>query len=493
MRRRVLLDADRGEPLRLEMVSLDAGALAELGAMPIDQPARPVWCQLGMAGEYRGHADGGFELTPQVFAQIIENFHRNPKYSLGQTDVVPIDYHHLSETLPGTVAERGAPAQGWILELQMRAGGQELWGLVRWLEPARTQVIERKYQGLSMTIWPNALDPRSGKRIGWILSSVALTNDPFIQGMSPPVAAHRAADAARAKCAADLAKATGAEAQTAEPTIGEGEIIMKMLGRIARRLGVAAQVITAAEAAPTSAPEVSALEFEIERGVERRALELKGLREGITKMGELLKLDMGEPGAPMDLDAMCAKLQMAVQAATAFAAMGPEIEAMRMSKAATEAKAVEDEVDQVMASRKYDVAMRPALLSMRNTDAAAFAAAYPAPPNTHKHLLQAIVTSPKGQAIVADAHGGHIQRTTAQLAPPPLGTEPKMLTRGEGPPAFGDLTSEAQLAAFPGRNAVEKAMAYIATSGVKLDHAEATKQGTELVRRLRLAARENAA
>ena len=56
---------------------------------------------------------------------------------------IPIDFEHASEQDPtlGTIPTDGAPAQGWIIDLQDR-GAAGLWGLVEWLEPARTYVRE---------------------------------------------------------------------------------------------------------------------------------------------------------------------------------------------------------------------------------------------------------------------------------------------------------------------------------------------------------------
>ena len=197
----------RSRLLRCPVIALDgsltepgAGGAASLGAK---------WVQIAYEGEFKGHAAGEFTLTPEVFAQAVANFHAHPSYKpgaeqappddleAGRFDVIPWDFHHASEQAPttGTIPVAGAPAQGWVLELQVRTGPDgkaQLWAFTRWLEPLRSYVAEGKYRWCSMTLYPNATDPVSGADVGPYISSVAATNDPFLQGMVP-LAASRAA------------------------------------------------------------------------------------------------------------------------------------------------------------------------------------------------------------------------------------------------------------------------------------------------------------
>lgn len=157
-----------------------------------------MWSQIAAEGEFRGHPSGPFTFSADVFADLVKNFRAHPSYELdeatklGRADVIAWDFHHASEEPAALVGVEGAPAQGWVLELEIRKGdeGLELWALTRWLEPARTFVQQGKYKWASVAVWPEATDPVSGARVGWYMSSVALTNDPFIQGMAP-LAAHR--------------------------------------------------------------------------------------------------------------------------------------------------------------------------------------------------------------------------------------------------------------------------------------------------------------
>ena len=155
------------------MVALSDGATAD----------GPVWIQIARCGEFRGHSQGAFSLTPTTFDEIVRNF---TAVDLGQ---VAFDFEHASEMDPaeGAIPTEGAPAQGWIRQLDNR-GQAGLWGLVEWLEPARTYVREKKYRFLSPAIRFNARHPETGKPIGARLTSVALTNRPFLRGMVPLMA-----------------------------------------------------------------------------------------------------------------------------------------------------------------------------------------------------------------------------------------------------------------------------------------------------------------
>lgn len=156
----------------------------------------PVWVQVAAAGIWKGHPkfaqitfDQGF------FDKVIANFHAHPSYEAGEDGkgkarVVPFDYEHASEmpATEGTIPLTGAPAVGWVLELEARKaddGGTELWALADFLPATREQIRAGAYQWTSVAIWPNAVDKVSGKDIGPVLTSVAITNRPFVEGMAP--------------------------------------------------------------------------------------------------------------------------------------------------------------------------------------------------------------------------------------------------------------------------------------------------------------------
>ena len=150
----------------------------------------PKWIQVGEQGLFMGHPSQprGFELTAEVFQQIVRNFRSHPSYQKDAGRVVPFDFKHASEADPADIAVNGAPAQAWAHDLDVRVGldgKAELWALTEYLEPAKSYVRGHKYQWCSMAIWPHSKHPVTGLDVGWTISSIALTNDPFIRGMVP--------------------------------------------------------------------------------------------------------------------------------------------------------------------------------------------------------------------------------------------------------------------------------------------------------------------
>lgn len=179
----------------MKTVRLASVALADAAA---DSPT--TWVEVTREGDYKGYPGGGFKFTPELLGQLVRNFRAHPSFKLGPSgegvaDVVPWDFGHASEmpSNQGSVPTLGAPAQAWAQDLQIRLGpsGVQLWAKVRWLEPARTYVKNGQYKWASVTVIFDARDPVTGANIGAVLTSIALTNTPFIEGMSELVAASR--------------------------------------------------------------------------------------------------------------------------------------------------------------------------------------------------------------------------------------------------------------------------------------------------------------
>jgi 8-oxo-dGTP pyrophosphatase MutT (NUDIX family) len=137
----------------------------------------PVWNQISTRGTFKGHGAGEFSLDDETFDQIIQNYR---EVDLGE---VSFDFEHASEgeATDGSVPMTGAPAQAWIKDL--KKGPDGLHALVKWLEPAKTYIREGKYRFVSPAIRFGARHPVTGKPIGARLTSVALTNQPFLRGL----------------------------------------------------------------------------------------------------------------------------------------------------------------------------------------------------------------------------------------------------------------------------------------------------------------------
>lgn len=160
------------------------GETVELAAK--SDEGKQVWIQVAKPGKFQGHAAGAFEMNAQTFSEIVHNFGRSTNRA------VPVDFEHASEQGPteGSIPVLGAPAQGWITKLELRSDGN-LWGLVQWGDLAKKYIRAGQYKFLSPAIVFGSKDRVTGKPIGARLSSVALTNNPFLDGMQPIAAKHR--------------------------------------------------------------------------------------------------------------------------------------------------------------------------------------------------------------------------------------------------------------------------------------------------------------
>jgi len=166
-------------------VEIDTALLNDDG--PVEAgPPKLVWNQLTKLGAFRGHPSGPFEITRMTNAEIVRNFRAT------QNQKIPIDFEHASEQDPtaGTIPTEGAPAQAWIHDLDDR-GPAGLWGLVEFLEPARTYVKTGKYKYFSPAIRFGAKDRVTGQPIGARMTSGAFTNNPFLDGLMPLAASDR--------------------------------------------------------------------------------------------------------------------------------------------------------------------------------------------------------------------------------------------------------------------------------------------------------------
>ncbi len=132
---------------------------------------------------------------------MVANIRSHPAYKLDANGVavgpvVPWDFNHASEQDPttGELPALGAPSQGWTYDLQVRTdatGQAELWALTRFLEPARTYVKAGQYRWASVAVALNAVDPTTGANVGAMVTSIALTNTPFVEGMESLAASRR--------------------------------------------------------------------------------------------------------------------------------------------------------------------------------------------------------------------------------------------------------------------------------------------------------------
>jgi len=96
----------------------------------------PDWVHLLPAGRFSGDDRRGPYEVADPDALITHSM---------RVGKLPIDENHATEIAAANGG--GAPAQGWIVEMQSRADG--IWGRVDWTRAGRAKLADRAYRGLS--------------------------------------------------------------------------------------------------------------------------------------------------------------------------------------------------------------------------------------------------------------------------------------------------------------------------------------------------------
>lgn len=138
-----------------------------------------VWVNVARAGSWAGHPQGAFRLHSGIFDALERNF------KASGVRRIQWDFNHCSAMPPssGNIPVVGTPAQGWIYD--MRNDGVNFSVLTEWKPLARQYIENDQYDSASVVIDWNGKDRVSGKPVGPILRSVALTNEAFITGLAP--------------------------------------------------------------------------------------------------------------------------------------------------------------------------------------------------------------------------------------------------------------------------------------------------------------------
>ena len=118
---------------------------------------------------------GSLDITAEKLAELVANA------SLRETKV-PFDYEHQTE-----YEAVQAPASGWVEEYDLRADG--LWVRVSWTAEAKKMIEAGEYRYVSPAWNRQWVNPKTGKNVGWMLSSAALTNVPYFEEMQELIAA----------------------------------------------------------------------------------------------------------------------------------------------------------------------------------------------------------------------------------------------------------------------------------------------------------------
>ncbi|HET6496168.1 MAG TPA: phage protease [Thermoleophilia bacterium] len=485
-------------------------APVQLRAIPEVTPQREgdaVWNQIAAEGCYKGHPTGEFKLDEKAFGEIVANFRRHPSYEPNAAlrvapngEVVAWDFHHASEEPPTTVAVGGSPAQAWALELDTRKGEDgllQLWALVRWKEPAGSYVQEGKYKWASIAVWPDAVDPKSGEKVGWYMSSIALTNDPFIQGMAPLAATRKSTDlshqlkklldlpetaddstmleavAKLGRAATDPAPPATNVARTHPP---EKKHMPKLLARIGTLVGV--EVPAGADDA-----EQAVLAERIVTAIKLAQGDRAKAESALAALAQVLGVD--------DATGAAARVAELMKASALLNEVMPALAALQDGEAPAEEDAVaeDEEADVMAAMRSHGMpeAAKPALRLMRSGNVKMPRLDLTRPPSEIAGQVKALVAARAAKRAAKAAF-------LAQYPVPGPG-EAHLLTNYATQPRTNPVpvqhdspgagaANRIDLSRFSGRNTIERAMSYVDPDG-KLTLEKRHEQAVFLVRDLR--------
>src|SRR5574341_137461 len=495
----------------------------------------PIWVQIAKSGVFKGYQGGEVEFTfdALTFSQLIANFRSHPAYQVGSDGVgtepvIAWDFNHASEMDPtaGSLPTTGAPAQGWILDLEVRqpengTGELELWALTKWLEPARTYIKEGRYRWASVSVVFDAVDPVGGQVVGAVLSSVAATNTPFLEGMEPlaadrwygPVASGPEEAASflknmfRLPALATLDEVRSELAKLAalpeDDPIGrelfdsaKGIFGLPILTSAAEVLAYALKVLTPPQPATPGQPEVgmTTSASNIGDAIQMSLLKLLSQKLGtsesegdvVVALEALLARSSPADKARNTLEPRAAAMGIqnaddAVASVTGLIAKAaelekvlPELASLRQFKAAQDEEDEKKDVEEAMASRSLNGdGLKLALRTLRKADPTGFKAQFP--------KIEKPAAAPAPAAPAAPAVPSYLTRPLASYGNAEVNADGSIrLPQAPG----GDQRVKIDLSGVGGVNRVLKLMAWVKAQpgGEKLSHEEVSKKAFELNR-----------
>lgn len=143
-------------------------------------------CVIPGEGQWRGHGDGEFQITEETIDTLIANFDK-------RGTPLPLDYNHALVDEAVRASGQPIPSSGHAYKLQKRYGdnGAQLWAFVEFSARAAEMIRGREVQTNSPVLMWDALDFESGEEQGPTLHSIAMTDDPFLQGQQPARLSYR--------------------------------------------------------------------------------------------------------------------------------------------------------------------------------------------------------------------------------------------------------------------------------------------------------------
>lgn len=138
----------------------------------IGSGSKVIDANIARVGVFKGYRDGEFTLDRNLFDRLISNFQ-------AEKSAAPVYRGHADLGL--TPKGEEPIAAGWILALERK--GDSLWAKVELTEELASEIKAGNFRYTSIFVRTENTHRETGKEIGPRLVSLAITNQPFIDGL----------------------------------------------------------------------------------------------------------------------------------------------------------------------------------------------------------------------------------------------------------------------------------------------------------------------
>ena len=251
------------------------------------------WIQVARTGKYVSSRYGEFSITGDDLNTMLRNFTTITPQAPTR---LPVDYDHLSMNpqKPGD-----GKAAGWFTgKMELRNGGQQLWGEVEWTPAAAKAIQAHEYQFISPSFVKD-YKHKDGRKIGTTLLAAAVTNHPFLEGMAPlslsgqgefavPVSALRKSKGVVTMSQYMLKLKDGSEVEVDEAELKAIPFVQNLMAHPDDRID-GNMVETMANQVTSLSGQVEALSAELKSARDKAAdLEVEKKLDSLTRAGKLL-------------------------------------------------------------------------------------------------------------------------------------------------------------------------------------------------------------
>lgn len=464
------------------VIILDAEVAPANDTKLVEVP-RYLWVHCANEGRYEGHHQGPFDLTRKVFESFVKNFRAHPQFKQGSIEldggrgtytggiapVLQYDYEHASECPPweGNIPASGAPACAWALDCEIRNRPDNRAGFyvfTELLDPLRQQIANRTQRWVSIAFALESVHWITREEMGPMLTSIAITNHPFMRDLEPLAAANRRTSQPARGAVRSTSDSPEAPGSSRDSTRTGAHMDNTLRERICRALKI--QTLADDAAVGAAVEETTAAAGGVKGLLE--ALGVKDVDAAMKTIPELRSARDQLSAALSELDALLGQEQ-AADAGLAQVDVGAAMKAGKLTgTGATEALTayrqtlIDAEVAKVKASKKAGETLKLSEhRAAREAGRKAFLTKYGVSNTDVQHLSSTIVAAPGGQQVMPPAPGSA-----------PLSIEP----RGDGKPVV-------DLRGVPGPNPTLRYVAHLSATDkafAALPHEKKIKRAAEL-------------